>query len=454
MRQLLILIQLCVSINVFAQVDTTTNLSDKEKIFGLSKFWSEAKYNFVYFDRTKINWDSAFAAFIPKVLTTKNTWDYYLVLKQFAALLKDGHTDIMEPGSLYNASRYKFSDIEWIYDHFYITNIDIRDRAKVPLGSEVLTVNDTPVINYVKNNIIPYISASTQQQLRNEASWQMFYGTDTSQKWRLKLITPHGKYITYDAYFHTYPRTWVKPLPDWKRTAFKKIDDIGYFQINTFADTGIINDFKKILPQLRNCKGVILDIRNNGGGNSEIAAEILKYFTNEKTIVGSTWKTREDLSAFKEWGKFLTGNNTDSLSDFDKKCLLVYRGDYWYQGDTMEFENNIEESKILTPLIVLIGNNTASAAEDFLIMLAGLKNRATTIGQLTFGSTGQPLIFDLPGGGSARVCAKKDTYPNGKEFVGYGIKSDILVQQNINDIIEGKDTELEAVIKEIKHEIK
>jgi hypothetical protein len=35
-------------------------------------------------------------------------------------------------------------------------------------------------------------------------------------------------------------------------------------------------------------------------------------------------------------------------------------------------------------------------------------------------------------GGSARICTKKDTYPNGKEFVGYGIKPDIEVKRTLN----------------------
>ncbi len=46
-------------------------------------------------------------------------------------------------------------------------------------------------------------------------------------------------------------------------------------------------------------------------------------------------------------------------------------------------------------------------------------------GEPTFGSTGQPMLFSLPGGGSTRGCTKKDTYPDGKEFIDYGIQPDI-----------------------------
>jgi carboxyl-terminal processing protease len=435
-------------------IDTTSNLSDQDKIFGLSKFWAEAANNFVYFDKAKINWDSTYAAFIPKVLATKNTWSYYQVLKQFASLLQDGHTDIQEPRVLYKSSRYKFSNIEYINKHFYITNIDKNDAAKVPLGSEVLMVNGIPVTDYLRETIIPYLSASTEHQLWNDAARFMFYGTDTAQQWRLTLRTPTGKTIDYNAHFHTYPRVWVVPDAEWKRTIFRQIGDIGYFQINTFGDGKVIDDFKEVLPQLKTSKGVILDIRYNGGGNSEIGAEILKYFTEDKMLIGSTWKTRENLSAFKAWGSFLKDKNPGSLSDFSKKSLLVYQGNYWYQGDTMKLANNVSEAKISAPLVVLMGNKTASAAEDFLIILSMLKDRATTVGQLSFGSTGQPLMFDLPGGGSARICTKRDTYPDGREFVGYGINPDIVVEKNIIDVLKGRDVELEIALEEIKKKIK
>lgn len=50
------------------------NLSSEEKIAGLSRFWSEVKYNFVNFDLIPdLNFDSLYFAYIPKVVKTKST---------------------------------------------------------------------------------------------------------------------------------------------------------------------------------------------------------------------------------------------------------------------------------------------------------------------------------------------------------------------------------------------
>ena len=453
---LILFIALFARVTVYAQVDTVSNLSNADKLYGLSKFWSEAKYNFAFFDHAKINWDSTYQAYIPKVLATKNTWEYYKVMKRFCAMLKDGHTNVYEPGSLYKKSRYKYLVVENFDHHFYVTNVPVQVKDEVPMGSEVMSVDGRDIQEYVKNELMPYISASAPQQLWNDAASMMFYGTDTAKVTHLTLKTPKGKLVKYDYQFHTYGAKWERPRPAYQRFEFKKIDDIGYVKINTFGDEKVIADFKAILPDLYNCKGVIIDIRSNGGGSTDIGAEILKYFTDQKMLVGSKWRTRDYLPSFRAWGEFQLKDTTkfEHLDAFTKKTVLVAKNDYWFYGDTSKFNNDVTAQKITVPLVVLTSNYTASAAEDFLIILDGLKGRATTIGQRTFGSTGQPLQFDLPGGGGARVCTKRDTYPDGREFVGSGVKPDIEIKRNVNDIIAGKDTELEAALKEIKKQIK
>jgi len=79
-----------------------------------------------------------------------------------------------------------------------------------------------------------------------------------------------------------------------------------------------------------------------------------------------------------------------------------------------------------------------------------IKKHMVKIGENTFGSTGQPFQFDLPGGGSARICTKKDTYPDGREFVGYGIKPDIEVKKTVKDYLSGKDPVLKAAPNYLK----
>jgi C-terminal processing protease CtpA/Prc len=76
-----------------------------------------------------------------------------------------------------------------------------------------------------------------------------------------------------------------------------------------------------------------------------------------------------------------------------------------------------------------------------------LMQRGPLIGEPSGGSTGNPLQFELPGGGKARICAKRDTYPDGRSFVGKGIAPDILVAPTVADVRSGRDPVLERALE-------
>jgi len=102
------------------------------------------------------------------------------------------------------------------------------------------------------------------------------------------------------------------------------------------------------------------------------------------------------------------------------------------------------------PLVVLTGPRTFSAAEDFLVVLKASR-RATLVGERTGGSTGQPLsIPDLPAGGSARVCAKRDVAPDGTEFVGIGVIPDVEVAPTAADVAARRDVVFERGLDELR----
>ena len=437
--------------------DRSGNLSDAEKIAGLSKFWSEASYNFAYFDKTNINWDSTYQAYIPTVLATKTTYDYYRVLERFCALLKDGHTDISPPWSLYGYSTYVPVRFVLIDQKPYVTRVLKGLSDTVPVGSELLTVKGQPVRQYLDSDVFPYISASTEQQKWNSALMQLWGATtDTTTIYPMTFRTPSGQTLSFNSRLFSQRERdgsqWVlgngASLPKSQLSRLTLLPgDIAHVELTSFGDEKIIDQFKAMLPQLRTAKGIILDIRQNGGGSSGVGAEILKYFTDEKQLNGSVWRTRELRSAYKAWGSYYATQKLDSArakNEFFQRALKTAKGNFWFKGDTMTFDNSISEPRLLAPMVVLAGNNTASAAEDFLILIRQLKKtRIPIVGEPSMGTTGQPLPFSLPGGGSARVCTKRDTYADGTDFVGVGVKPDVVIQPTVQSIVSGKDVVLE-----------
>ncbi|MNR01565.1 Peptidase family S41 [compost metagenome] len=193
-------------------------------------------------------------------------------------------------------------------------------------------------------------------------------------------------------------------------------------------------------------------MRYNGGGSTNIGIEILKYLTNDTIIYGSKQKSRLHIPAFKAWGKFVKEKDTIN-NEWKRKAYLSYNDKFYhnfeYEADTIK----LNAKRIVVPTVILLGHNTASAAEDFLISADNQKHMIK-MGEKSFGSTGQPFLFDLPGGGSARICTKMDTYPDGREFVGYGIKPDIEIVPNLEDYLNNRDIALEKAIKYLKEKTK
>jgi len=68
------------------------------------------------------------------------------------------------------------------------------------------------------------------------------------------------------------------------------------------------------------------------------------------------------------------------------------------------------------------------------------------VGEATGGSTGQPLLFNLPGGGKARICTKHDSFADRTEFVGIGIQPDIPAHLTAADIRTGRDSVLALAV--------
>jgi len=75
--------------------------------------------------------------------------------------------------------------------------------------------------------------------------------------------------------------------------------------------------------------------------------------------------------------------------------------------------------------------------------------QVTTMGTMTAGSTGQPLILRLPHGIVAGITTKRDMTPEGEDFVGVGLAPDVEVLDSAESIAEGRDLVLERAVEHL-----
>lgn len=448
-----ILLLLLFPISLMAQPN---KLSKADKIYGLSKFWQEVNYNFVYLNKVdRPKWDSTYKALITTIPETKTDFEYYREMQKFCALLKDGHTNIYMPsGKDFETMITMFGDyrlfIENIDGKAIIVHVNLSKKDEIPLGSEVIEVNGKTTEQYLATNVTPYISSSTDYVLKDGSIHGLLSGID-GDTFKIKIKKPKGE-VTALTLTHkkTVEKEIYPPLAtDGKLFEFKWYPNgVAYVALNSFSDPKIDTLFTQQLPELYKAKKLIIDLRNNGGGSTGIGTQILKYLTTDTVFYGSKSSSRQNTSAFKAWGYYTKPKDTIG-DDWKKKALLTFQDNYFDNFEYHPSSVKLDAERIVIPTVILIGHNTASAAEDFLICADNQKHMKK-IGQNSFGSTGQPFSFDLPGGGGARVCTKKDTYPDGREFVGYGIKPDIEVIPTLKDYLENKDATLAKALDYLK----
>ena len=427
--------------------DLPNKISNEEKLYWLSQIWSETKYNFVNTDRLKFDLDSLYKSFIPLVSDTKNDYEYYRTLQRFMASMHDGHSEVF--GSFYIYTDY----IPLLFKDFnkkvYITSIrKTPESDSTWLGAELIEIEGIPTAKYLESQIFPYVSASTEQSL-----WMLgvlkfqsnlkdipFRGTIRKTDGTIVKLdiqrngeatrTPNDEYWGPKI---TYPKDIVELK--WLQ------NNIALVNINKFyPEDEAIKKIDKVVKEFDKAKGVIIDLRNNGGGTTDVANHLQKYLTQQNYILNFGAEIRIN-DAYKK----AQGNWQEKDKDyFLNKAYRFEKSDSVSVSDTLK--------RIKCPVIILIGRYTFSAAEDFLVNIYEAPGRPELIGEETGGSSGAPLFFKgLPDGGSVRICTVRICYPiSENRFVNCGVKPDIEVKQTIADYLKGKDVVLDRAIQELK----
>lgn len=184
---------------------------------------------------------------------------------------------------------------------------------------------------------------------------------------------------------------------------------IAWVRITSFQER-TVPDLGKKLAELSekepNIKGLVLDLRNNGGGLLQGAVGVSAAFLPMNSLVVSTKGQSEDArQTFKATAEnYRLGESSDPLA----QVPAVYK-------------------KI--PMVVLVNAFSASASE---IVSGALQDhkRALIMGKTTFGKGSVQTVRPLSADSALKLTTAYYYTPSGKSIQAYGIKPDIAVDQN------------------------
>lgn len=427
--------------------DLPNQITNNEKVYWLSQIWSETKYNFVNIDRIKFDLDSLYKSFIPLVIATNNDFEYYRTLQKFMANVHDGHSEVV--GNFYPYTDYFPILLKDFNKKVYITSVrKIPELDSTWIGAELVEIEGIPTDQYLESKIFPYVSASTEQSLWMQGVYKL-HSDLRDHPFRGSIKKLDGTIVKLDLQRNgEATRTpndeyWGPKIVNSRNIVeLTWIDnDIAFISFNQFQpEEKAIEEFDKVAKELDKAKGVIIDLRKNGGGSTVVAWQLQKYLTKGNHFLNFAWETRINDGVGKANGNW---------QEEYKKYFLnkAYR---FEKPETITVPDTIK--RIKCPTVILIGRYTFSAAEDFLVNIYEVPNRPKLIGEETAGSTGSPLVVQgLPGDGYARICTRRICYPiSEKRFVNSGVKPDIEVKQTIEDYLNGKDMVLDRAIFELK----
>lgn len=188
-------------------------------------------------------------------------------------------------------------------------------------------------------------------------------------------------------------------------------DNVGYLRVSSFEDTIGAGNLDDILLYLQPCLGIIIDLRDNGGGMLTAAEALAARFTDKEILVG--------------YMRHKTGKGHNDFSDMEEQTLKPAKGIRWHK-----------------PVVVLTNRSVYSAANEFIKYMRHCPH-VTIVGDRTGGGAGLPFSSELPNGWSIRFSACP-MYDTDKQSTENGIEPDIKVGLRTDDFLRGRDTMIET----------
>jgi len=187
-------------------------------------------------------------------------------------------------------------------------------------------------------------------------------------------------------------------------------DDIGYIHFTNFY-RDLDGKLRKAVKSMKKAPGIILDLRGNGGGGDDVALKLAGLLFAKKTLLAIS-KTR--------------------------------------QGERRSYIAEPDDDPYLGPVVILVDEDSYSQAEQISASLQDV-GRAVVIGKRTPGKDLDGMLKELPTGAALLYPVGQPRTPKGIVVEGRGVIPDIEVSLTRQDLLKGKDSQLEAAINYIKN---
>lgn len=418
--------------------------SKQERVFWLSQIWKDVSD--YYYDPDKlvrINWDSLFVSYIPQVERSTDDDDFYRTLQRFMVHVRDGHTEVVRLGLLDRMARQRrlYSlpiEIEYIDGKYYITKWITEYFPNKTLPQEVIAINGVPFETYLEQNIMPYVSGGTYQWRRKKALYNFLFAFEPTAD--IEITVKDLQKTTTSTYTIPYSNedfpnanivalnNPIKRGTNIYRDTDKNGNDYFLFKIARFDNLSVTQILNQVKSEVADVRYIVLDLRQNSGGDEPLADSLLMGFLNTDTLITypSQYRIHNGIKTAQGFGY-------SEYRDYyeNRACAVSQPEIYIKSGSGLP--------TFTQPLYILVSENTFSAAETLLFpLILHYPERAVIFGTPTGGSTGAPLVRKMKGENYYRICTRGAIVS--ENFHNEGIIPHVRYDMTIEDYLTGRDT--------------
>jgi carboxyl-terminal processing protease len=370
-----------------------------------------------------VDWDELRARLRPLAAEASGESEFYTVLRRLTSRLRDAHTRVFAPDERFDWQRPTYISVgvslREIAGEIVVTHVEREgeaERGGVRAGDELLSIDGEPAASIFARRLTEEVGASTDVAARQQAAARLFKGArDTFVN--ATFATNNGR-----ATKKIRLRRVLQNRPP--ALSVRKAESFQVVNFNMFAPE-IASELMRALRrgELRTARGLVIDLRDNGGGHAETMTDIASAFLPQGTNLGA-FTDRE--------GRVASTPQTRAALLFAADAVAEFRG----------------------PVVVLTSTRTASAAEIFAAALQESK-RARIIGEHTCGCVlAIRRRHTLPDGGLLDISEMDFRTARQTRLEGAGITPDEFISPTRRDLREGRDPALERALKILREQIR
>ncbi len=398
----------------------------EEKIKAFCHVFSEVKYNSASLKISPVkDWDSHAYSYLPELIKATSKLEFYEKLAEMVHKVGDNHNFIQFPYDITRQFIRPALAIVFLNGSYYIAKNQEFQGKEIQKGDEIIQIQNLAVQAYIdqKKNLYPFVTCSHFLPEKAVHTYMadilLYFYKDQSLSVKLKKQDKSEYELSFTQ--EKYPEAKKSENNSFTISSELCEDGILYINIPAFWGGDIYGLFMSEISRYETdaIKGMILDVRQNRGGSSVYGDKIFAHFVPKDFLNYQFDYTKIHVGHYQVRG-------VTDLSVFSS-------------GTKIKADHSVQ---FRFPVVVLTSTFTGSAAEDF-VFLFKYYHRALILGTQTSGSTGNSWKSILPGSGFIRVNLDISRY-----FSIRGIEPDLYWEQNLNDLVEGKDSQLEKA-KEI-----